>query len=76
MFCRGKKSFALPLFFYILGVLPHNMRQFFMGIKQIYQLAKYYDIGFARETSGEVQFFTRMFKKYCPFEVKRLFEAA
>lgn len=41
-----------------------------------YNLAKYYDLAFMRDTKGDIDFFIRCFQRYSDIEVTRVLEAA
>jgi SAM-dependent methyltransferase len=41
-----------------------------------YNLAKYYDLAFMRDTEREIDFYIRCFQRYSDIEVKRVLEAA
>ena len=43
---------------------------------KLYNLPKYYDIAFSWDTSFEIELFCKLFKKYVPFEVKKILEPA
>jgi len=45
-------------------------------MKNVYDLPKYYDIAFSWDLSKEIVFFQSLFKKYVPFEVRNILEAA
>ncbi len=44
--------------------------------KKLYYLPGYYDIAFAYDLSGEIRFFTKCFKNYADFTVRRILEPA
>ena len=44
--------------------------------KKLYNLPKYYDVAFSWDITSEIKIFQELFKKYVPFEVKKIMEPA
>jgi len=44
--------------------------------ERLYNLPKYYDIAFSRNTVSEIKLFHKLFKRHVPFQVKSLLEPA
>lgn len=53
-----------------------NMKKSEIEIASWYDHPEWFEIGFENETKKEANFFEKAFKKYCPFQVKRLLEPA